>query len=43
VAVIDPSGSEAANNPIFPCLEHQTLTDLLEANGNTWRYYTASG
>jgi phospholipase C len=43
VALIDPSGNEKSNNPIYPCFEHQTLTDLLEANGNTWRYYTSSG
>jgi len=43
VKLIDPTGSESSNAPIFPCFEHQTLTDLLEANGNTWRYYTPSG
>jgi phospholipase C len=43
VALIDPTGSEKTNTPIFPCFEHQTLTDLLEAKGNTWRYYTSSG
>ena len=43
VALIDPTGSETSNAPIFPCFEHQTLTDLLEAKGNTWRYYAPSG
>ena len=43
VALIDPAGNEKSNAPIYPCFEHQTLTDLLEANGNTWRYYTPSG
>jgi len=42
VALIDPNGKENTNSPIYPCFEHQTLTDLLEANGNTWRYYTPS-
>ncbi|MGA3105478.1 MAG: alkaline phosphatase family protein [Terriglobales bacterium] len=42
VTLIDPSGSETSNAPIFPCFEHKTLTDLLEANNNTWRYYTPS-
>jgi len=43
VALIDPAGSESSNAPIYPCFEHQTLTDLLEAKGNTWRYYTPNG
>jgi len=43
VALIDPTGSETSTPPIYPCFEHQTLTDLLEAKGNTWRYYTSSG
>ncbi len=42
VLLINPSGSESFNAPIYPCFEHQTLTDLLEANGKTWRYYTPS-
>jgi phospholipase C len=40
VALIDPSGNEKSNAPIYPCFDYQTLTDLLEAKGNTWRYYT---
>lgn len=41
VPLINPAGVEASK--MFPCFEHPTLTDLLEANGNTWRYYAASG
>ena len=40
VKLIDPAGSETSNNPVYPCFEHQTLTDLLEAKSLTWRYYT---
>ena len=43
VLLIDPTGDEGSHAPIYPCFEHPTLTDLLEANGNTWRYYTSSG
>jgi phospholipase C len=43
VALIDPTGSETSNPAIYPCFEHQTLTDLLEAKGHTWRYYTPPG
>jgi phospholipase C len=34
---IDPTGIETT---IYPCFEHQTLTDLLEAANLSWRYYT---
>ena len=40
VALVDSSGSETSNPPIYPCFEHQTLTDLLEAKSLTWRYYS---
>ena len=43
VKLIDPTGSETSNDPIYPCFEHQTLTDLLEAKSLTWRYYTPPG
>src|ERR1017187_4531861 len=43
VALIDPFGLENSNPPVYPCFEHQTLTDLLETKGNSWRYYTSSG
>ena len=39
VTVIDPSGTETTQ---YPCLEHQTLTDLLNAKGISWRYYANS-
>lgn len=26
----------------FPCFEHQTLIDLLDSHGISWRYYTPS-
>jgi phospholipase C len=40
VAMIDPMGSEAATQ--FPCFDHPTLIDSLDANGITWRYYAPS-
>ncbi len=40
VALIDPSGSEAATQ--FPCFDHPTLLDLLDAKGVSWKYYTPS-
>jgi phospholipase C len=39
VTVIDPSGNENSNPPIYPCFEHQTLADELDAAGLSWRYY----
>jgi len=42
VTLIDPAGSETSNAPIYPCFEHKTVTDLLEAKSLTWRYYTPS-
>ena len=38
VQEIDPSGSE--DHKTYPCFEHQTLMDLLDARGISWRYYT---
>jgi phospholipase C len=38
VLLIDSQGNEG--NPIFPCLERQTIVDLLDANHIGWRYYT---
>ncbi len=38
VEVIDPSGSESGS--IYPCFEHETLTDVLDAAAVSWRYYT---
>jgi phospholipase C len=40
VALIDPSGSETTNNPIYPCFDHPTLTDELNTKSVSWRYYT---
>ena len=42
VTLIDPSGSETSNSPIYPCFEHPTLTDSLDNAGITWRYYAPS-
>jgi phospholipase C len=39
VALIDPTGNESSS--MFPCFEHTTLSDLLDANGISWRYYSA--
>jgi phospholipase C len=38
VALIDPSGNESST--MFPCFDHQTLPDLLDAKGISWKYYT---
>jgi len=38
VLLIDSSGTE--NTRIYPCFEHETLSDLLDANGLSWTYYT---
>jgi phospholipase C len=37
VRLIDPSGTELSSQ--YPCFEHPTLTDLLDAKGISWRYY----
>jgi phospholipase C len=39
VEQIDPAGVES---PIYPCFEHQTLTDLLNTANISWRYYAPS-
>ena len=41
VWLINPQGVEFTQ--IFPCFEHQTLADLLDARGVSWRYYGSSG
>jgi phospholipase C len=38
--VIDPYGNETSNPPIYPCVDHPTLSDALEAAHVSWRYYT---
>ena len=40
VRMIDPSGSESTTQ--YPCFDHPTLTDLLDDQGISWRYYTPS-
>ena len=40
VYLIDPFGAESST--IYPCTEHPALSDKLDANGITWRYYTPS-
>jgi len=40
VWMIDPQGYETSK--MYPCFEHPTLPDLLDAKGITWRYYTPS-
>lgn len=38
VELIDPTGKNSSTT--FPCFEHPTLTDLLDAAGLTWRWYS---
>ncbi len=38
VALIDPEGKEVGF--IYPCFEHPTLTDELNARSISWKYYT---
>jgi phospholipase C len=40
VRLIDPSGNESSSQ--YPCFEHATLTDRLDAKGISWRYYAPS-
>jgi phospholipase C len=40
VALVNPQGTEAGTQ--YPCFEHPTLTDLLDAKSISWRYYTPS-
>ena len=40
VNLIDANGVENPNNIIYPCFEHQTLGDLLDAQQISWRFYT---
>jgi phospholipase C len=40
--MIGPTGSETDEAPQYPCFDHPTLTDLLDAKGVTWHYYTNS-
>ncbi len=43
VSLIDGYGNETSNAPIYPCLDHQTMADLLDASKLSWHYYDASG
>jgi phospholipase C len=40
VSLIDPMGSESTL--IYPCFEHPTLTDELNAKNISWKYYAPS-
>src|SRR5262249_41582762 len=40
VALIDPQGKKSSAQ--YPCFEHPTLTDLLDSNDISWRYYAPS-
>ena len=42
VRMVDATGRLNKSAPEYPCFEHPTLTDLLEKNGVTWRYYAPS-
>jgi phospholipase C len=37
VALIGPNGTDLPG--VFPCFDYQTMADLLDAKGITWRYY----
>ena len=39
VEVIDPAGAE--DQTVVSCFDHQTLADVLDAKGVSWRYYAA--
>lgn len=39
VDLIDEDGDLERNKPIFPCLEHGTMGDLLNAANVSWKYY----
>lgn len=45
VAMIGPNGTDLPG--VYPCFDYQTMADLLDAKGVTWKYYaptpTASG
>jgi phospholipase C len=40
IQLIDADGIEDPFNTIYPCVEHQTLSDLLDGESIAWRYYT---
>jgi phospholipase C len=43
VQLIDPAtGLESKANEVYPCFDRPTLTDLLNAQGISWKYYAPS-
>lgn len=42
VQMVDPNGYEDPNNTVYPCFERKTLSDLLDDNHLSWKYYTLS-
>ncbi len=40
--MIEATGSETNPAPQYPCFQHPTLTDPLDTQGLTWRYYAPS-
>ena len=42
VTMVDAAGSESTQPAQYPCFEHQTLSDLLDAKTVSWRYYAPS-
>ncbi len=40
VQLIDSTGTESRSNQAYPCFEHNTVSDLLQPRGITWRYYS---
>jgi phospholipase C len=40
VRMIGPNGTDLPG--VFPCFDYQTMADLLDANGVTWRYYATN-
>ncbi|MBA3914767.1 MAG: hypothetical protein H0X25_13165 [Acidobacteriales bacterium] len=41
IQLIDANGVENPSNKVYPCFDHDTLVDLLQPAGVTWRYYTS--
>ena len=42
VPLVDPEGDETSNPPEYPCYEHPTLTDVLDAAKVGWKYYATT-
>jgi phospholipase C len=43
ISLIDPSGNEHSNPPIYPCFQHPTLSDLLNHAHISWKWYAPNG